>query len=136
MIFFDRFLLSFFMSFEEFFSREYVIGENHFTRVRKMSFQDYVKYVFVQRGHTNFSESIRFFRGFLKKDFQSITRQAIGKQRKYISPDLFKDVFISFVDELYCKFKGFSKIRGYIVVLVIPVLLIYHHIRNLKKKWM
>ena len=104
------------MSFEEFYSRKYVIGENRFTRVRKMSFQDYVKYVFVQRGHSNFSEAISFFRGIMKKEFQSITRQAIGKQRKYISSDLYKDVYMSFVDRFYDKFKGFFKIEGYNVV--------------------
>ena len=65
--------------------------------------------------NTNFSEAIRFYRGFLKKDFESITRQAIGKQRKYILPDLYKDIFLCFVDNLYDKFKGFSKINGYIV---------------------
>ena len=115
MIFFDRFLVTFFMNIEIFFSRKYIIGENRFTRLRKMSFEDYIKYVYIQRGNTNFSEAIRFYRGFLKKDFESITRQAIGKQRKYILPDLYKDIFLCFVDNLYDKFKGFSKINGYIV---------------------
>ena len=115
MYFFDRFLSNFFVKFKSFYSRKYVIGENRFIRLRKMSFEDYVTYVFVQRGNTNFSEAIRFYRGFLKKDFESITRQAVGKQRMFISPDLYKDVHTSFVDNLYDKYKGFSKINGYIV---------------------
>ena len=81
-------------------SRKYIIGKNHFVRLRKMSYLEYVIYIFVRIGNTNYSESIRFYRRFLKKDFQSITRQAINKQRKFISPKLFKDVNDIFVDDL------------------------------------
>ena len=115
MYFFDQFLACFFLTFNNFVSRDYIDGENHFTRHRKMSFKEYVIYVIVQRGNTNFTEALRYYRGFLKNDFLSITRQAIGKQRKYIKSKLYKDLSESFIDDLYHRFKGFSEIKGYLV---------------------
>ena len=115
MISIDTFLINFFANFQMLISRKYIIGKNHFVRLRKMSYLEYVIYIFVRIGNTNYSESIRFYRRFLKKDFQSITRQAINKQRKFISPKLFKAVNDIFVDELYSKFKGLFKINGFLV---------------------
>ena len=115
MYFFDRFLASFFLTFDNFVSRKYVDGDNHFIRHRKMSFKEYVIYIIVQRGNTNFTEALRYYRGFLKKEFQSITPQAIGKQRKFIKSKLYKDLSENFIDRLYHKFKGFSKINGFII---------------------
>ena len=109
----DRFLVNFFSTFKKLISRKYIIGENHFVRHRKMSYLEYVLYIFVRTGNTNFSEAQRFYRRFLKKEFESITRQAINKQRKFISSKLFKDVNNYFVDKLYSKFKGSFKINGF-----------------------
>ena len=113
MYFFEDFLACFFMTFNQFVSKKYIDGENHFIRHRKMNFEELVIYVIVQKGNTNFSEAIRFYRGFLKKEFQSITRQAIGKQRKFIKSELYQDLSEDFIKKLYEKFKDFSKIKGY-----------------------
>ena len=51
----------------------------------------------------------------MKHEFKSITPQGIGKQRMFISPKLFMDIFESIVDNLYDNFKGFSKFKVYIV---------------------
>lgn len=115
MIHIDRFLMNFFATFEMLISRKYIIGENHFVRHRKMSYLDYVLYIFVRIGNTNYAEAIRFYRGFLKKDFLSITRQAINKQRKFISSKLFKDINENFVDQAYKELKGVPKIKDFIV---------------------
>ena len=115
MYFFDHFLACFFLTFDEFISRKYIDGDNRFTRVRKMSFKEYVIYVIVQRGNTNFTEALRYYRGFLKNDFKSITKQAIGKQRKYIKSDLYKNLSEDFIDKLYNKHNKFSYIKGYLV---------------------
>ncbi len=78
-----------------------------------MSFEDYVHYILTQTGCTNFSEALRFFTKTKCNEFKSISRQAIAKQRMYINSKLFKDANELFIDELYKKFKGFSKFKGY-----------------------
>lgn len=80
-----------------------------------MSFKEYVLYILTQTGCTNFAEAHKFYTKTLKHELESITRQAIGKQRMYISPKLFLDISESFIDKLYGEFKGFSKFKGYIV---------------------
>lgn len=113
--FFDRFLINYFMTFESFISKKYVTESNRFVRTRKMSFKEYVLYILTQTGCTNFAEAHKFFTKTLNHKFESITRQAIGKQRMYISPKLFMDMSECFIDKLYGKYKGFSKFKGYIV---------------------
>ena len=97
MYFLDRFIVSFFASYKFFVSRKYVDG------------------VIVQRGNTDYSEALRYFTGILRKDFQTITRQAIAKQRKYLLPKLYSDLSERFIDELYGKYKGFSRFKGYVL---------------------
>ena len=58
--------------------------------------------------HINF-----FLQKTLKHEFESISRQAIGKQQMHISSKLFKDLSESFIDKLYGDYKGFSKFKGY-----------------------
>lgn len=113
--FFDRFLINFFVTFESFISKKYVAESNRFIRTRKMSFNEYVLYILTQTGCTNFAEAHKFYTKTLNHKFESITRQAIGKQRIYISPKLFIDMSEGFIDKLYGKYKGFSKFKGYIV---------------------
>ena len=115
MYFFDRFLVNFFVTYRFFVSRKYVDGENRFIRERKMNLEEYITYVIVQRGNTNYSEAIRYFTGILRKDFETITPQAIGKQRKYLLPNVYLDLSERFIDELYGKFNGFSSFKGYII---------------------
>ena len=115
MYFFDRFLILFFCDFESFISRKYVTEDNRFVRTRKMSFKEYVLYILTQTGCTNFAEAHKFFTHTLKNEFESITRHAIGKQRSYISPQMFIDMSEAFIDNLYNQFKGFSKYNGYII---------------------
>lgn len=115
MYFFDEFLCLFFFTFEDFFSRKYITEANKFIRNRKMSFKDHIIYILVQRGCTNYIEAVRFFTKFKNNPFQTISSQAIGKQRIFISPQLFIDMNESFIDRLYSKFKNFSKQKDYII---------------------
>lgn len=112
---FDRFLINFFVTFESFISKKYVVENNKFVRTRKMSFKEYILYILTQTGCTNFAEAHKFYTKTLNHEFESITRQAIGKQRMYISPKLFIDMSECFIDKLYGKYKGFSKFKGYII---------------------
>ena len=115
MINFERFILNFFATFELFVSRKYVFGDKAFTRVRKMSQKDYTKYILTQFGCNGYTESIRFFTKSLNRKFETITPQAIGKQRMFLKPELYKALTDSFIDKLYGEFKGFSKFKGYVI---------------------
>ena len=46
-----------------------------------MSFEDCVFYILTQTGCMNFAEVHKFFTKTLKHEFESITQQAIKKQR-------------------------------------------------------
>lgn len=116
MFYFDRFILSFLSSFNKFISKKYVIGENHFIRNRKMTLKDIIIYVLVNKGRTNYIEAVEFYSKLLNNDLDTITPQAIGKQRQYLDSKIFINMSNSFIDELYNKFKGFSTFKGYIVL--------------------
>lgn len=115
MISFKRTLFQFFANILDFYSRDYILEENKFIRVRKMNFYDHINYILVQKGCTSYIEALRFMRLSTNGKFKSITSQAIGKQRVYISPNLFKDMFESFLDMIYPKSQGMFKINGFMV---------------------
>ena len=112
---FDRFIKNFFRLFECFISKRYITEDNRFIRDRKMTQKEYTAFILSQRSCTSYIETIRFFTMWLKKDFETISSQGIGKQRMFIDPKVFIDMYECFIDELYNKFPGFSKFKGYIV---------------------
>ena len=112
---FDRFIKNFFRLFECFISKKYITEDNRFIRDRKMTQKEYTAFILSQRSCTSYIETIRFFTRWLKKDFETISSQGIGKQRMFIDPKVFIDMYECFIDELYNKFPGFSKFKGYIV---------------------
>ena len=68
-----------------------------------------------QFGCNGYTEPIRFFTKSLNRKFETITSQAIGKQRMFLKPKLYKNLTDSLIDELYGEFKGFSKFKGYVI---------------------
>ena len=112
---FDRFVKEFFRLFDYFISKKYITEENRFIRDRKMTQKEYTEYILSQRSCTSYIETIRFFTIMMKKDFKTISSQAIGKQRMFINPNVFIDMYECFIDQLYGKFSGFSKFKGYFV---------------------
>ena len=112
---FDRFVKEFFRLFDYFISKKYIIGDNRFIRDRKMTQKEYTAYILSQRSCTGYIETIRFFTIMMKKNFKTISSQAIGKQRMFIDPKVFIDMYECFIDELYSKYQGFSKFKGYLI---------------------
>ena len=51
----------------------------------------------------------------MNKNFKTISSQAIGKQRMFIDPKVFIDMYECFIDQLYGKFSGFSKFKWYLI---------------------
>lgn len=94
----------------------YIIDKDkHFVRNRKMGFIDHIKFIIWNKGRNNDIEASEFFKVFLKKKYETITPQAIGKQRAFIHPDLFINLYKRFIDFLYKKHRHFSEFKGYIV---------------------
>ena len=112
---FDRFVKEFFRLFDYFISKKYITEENRFIRDRKMTQKEYTAYILSQRSCTSYIETIRFFTIMMNKNFKTISSQAIGKQRMFIDPKVFIDMYECFIDQLYCKFSGFSKFKGYLI---------------------
>ena len=112
---FDRFIKNFFRLFKCFISKRYITEDNRFIRDRKMTQKEYTAFILSQRSCTSYIETIRFFTIWLKNDFKTISSQGIGKQRMFIDPKVFIDMYECFIDELYSKFSGFSKFQGYII---------------------
>ena len=81
---FDRFVKEFFRLFDGFTSKKYVTDENRFIRDRKMNQKEYTAFILSQRSCTGYIETIRFFTIMMKKDFKTISSQAIGKQRMHL----------------------------------------------------
>ncbi len=112
---FDRFVIDFFRLFDCFISNKYITEDNRFIRDRKMTQKEYTAFILSQRSCTGYIETIRFFTIWLKNDFKTISSQGIGKQRMFIDPKVFIDMYECFIDDLYSKFSGFSKFQGYII---------------------
>jgi hypothetical protein len=94
---------------------KYVLSASAFTRSRKASFEDLVKYIFGNCGKSSNLELDHLF--FIKNgDFSvSISKQNFSKQRSFISWLIFKDAVSMAVKELYSSmdpgldtFKGFN----------------------------
>lgn len=101
---------------ETFYSREFIINkEKHFIRCRKMLYTDYIKFIFWNKGRNNNIEGTEFFKQFMDKKFETISQQALGKQRKFILPELFIKIYKTFVDTIYSEHKHFSTVKGYII---------------------
>ena len=112
---FDRFVKNFLRYFDCFISNKYVTEENRFIKNRKMTQNEYTAYILTQRSCTAYIEAVRFFTIMLSNDFKTISGQAIGKQRMFISPKVFIDMYELFINKLYDAYSRFSKFKGYII---------------------
>lgn len=117
MILLEKTVKAFLATMSCFFFRAYILDSTkHFIRNRKMSYNDCVKFIFWNNGRNNDIELTEFFKLFKGKKYETMSHQAIGKQRVFIKPDLFINIYKKFIDQIYKKHKHFSEINGYIVV--------------------
>ena len=98
------------------FLRSFIIDpDKHFIRERKMKYHDYIKFIFWNKGRNNDIEAIEFFKVFSNKKYETMSHQAIGKQRVFIKPELFIMIYKRFINKIYSENKHFSDFKGYIV---------------------
>ena len=68
----------------------YVIG-NHFTEQSQLSLEDFATFLCFKEGRTLQSD-IESFYEIYKPGLEPVSRQFISSQRKFIKPQLFKDI--------------------------------------------
>ena len=99
-----------------YFLRCFIIDPDiHFIRNRKMKFEDYIRFIIWNNGRNNDIEATEFFKVFLKKKYETVSHQAIGKQRGFIKPEIFIRIYKGFINKIYGKHKHFSEFKGYII---------------------
>lgn len=116
MILLEKTVKTFLATMSCYFFASYIIDKHvHFIRTRKITYEDCVKFIFWNNGRNNDTELTEFFKVFKGKKYETISHQAIGKQRIFIKPELFINIYKKFIDTIYKEHKHFSKIKGYIV---------------------
>ena len=85
--------------------REYIVDDVHFTRVRKWSFLDYIKFM-ILRKKTTIRHSIHsMYKKLALFDFEKISSSAFSQQRRYIEPEVFKEINKEFLLKIRIKDK-------------------------------
>lgn len=99
---------------------EFILNKNKFSRNRKFSFDDFVKFFCFRRGTTNQDDFDKFAENMLNSDELDLTRQDISQQRTYINTIVFKEINKQYLREinynkntpLFNTFKGFRICAG------------------------
>ena len=89
---------------DKYVNRKYLNDDNKFIRERKLSLRDTILYPLLQEGHTNSREANEYMRLITGDIFAMISSQAIGDKRGFINPEVYKNMYKDFVDDLYNKF--------------------------------
>lgn len=97
MYFFEDFLKLFFYCFDQFYDRKYISEANKFIRKRKMSFEDYITYILVQQGCTNYIEAIRFFYKIQKQCFSNDFQPGNRKNKDNLSFQSYLIIWMKFL---------------------------------------
>ena len=98
----------------------FVIDEKRFTRDSKFSFKDYVTFFCVNKGTSNQADLEDFIEDDFTNNLETITRQALSKQRVFINPLVFKEISKQYLLEInyhknydfFKSYKGFCLFGG------------------------
>ena len=111
---------------DKYVSRKYLNNDKSFTRKCKLSLKDTIFYPLIQEGQTNSREANDYIRKVTGNELAMISQQAIGYKRKYIEPQVYEDMYMDYVDELYDEFfddlkiKDYIALAGYTTVIKVP----------------
>ena len=98
----------------------FVIDEKRFTRDSKFSFKDYVTFFCVNKGTSNQADLEDFIEDDFTNNLETITRQALSKQRVFINPLVFKEISKEYLrligynrnNRFFKEYKGFRLYGG------------------------
>ena len=90
-----------------------------FVRERKMSFTDYVWYLIMQKGRTTSMELDEYLKNKNGTYKISISKQAFSKQRQYLKPQIFIDIYKDYLEDFYHNYPEENKTyKGYNVCAI------------------
>lgn len=72
-----------------------------FVRERKMGFKDFVWYLIMQKGRTTSMELDEYLKNKNGTYEISISKQAFSKQRQYLKPQIFIDIYKDYLEDFY-----------------------------------
>lgn len=92
-----------------------VIG-NHFIRLRKMGFEDYMRYL-ISTGRRSMQSELSSYIRRIRGDQASYSKQAFSKQRQYIRPEAILELLDITIDRFYHR-ANFKKFHGFLVAAI------------------
>lgn len=98
-------------------NEQYKNNTKKFTRKRKMNFEDYIWYLTMQKGRTTSMELDEYLKNKNETYEISISKQAFSKQRQYMSPQIFIDMYKDYLMDFYNNYPEEVKLyKGYYVL--------------------
>lgn len=100
-------------------NEKYKNNSKAFVRERKMSFTDYVWYLIMQKGRTTSMELDEYLKNKNGTYKISISKQAFSKQRQYLKPEIFIDIYKDYLEDFYHNYPEENKTyKGYNVCAI------------------
>ena len=100
-------------------NEKYKNNSKVFVRERKMSFTDYVWYLIMQKGRTTSMELDEYLKNKNGTYKISISKQAFSKQRQYLKPQIFIDIYKDYLEDFYHNYPEENKTyKGYNVCAI------------------
>lgn len=100
-------------------NEKYKNNSKAFVRERKMSFTDYVWYLIMQKGRTTSMELDEYLKNKNGTYKISISKQAFSKQRQYLKPQIFIDIYKDYLEDFYHNYPEENKTyKGYNVCAI------------------
>lgn len=100
-------------------NEEYKSNKKVFVRKRKMEFNDFVWYLIMQRGRTTSMELDDYLKNKNGTYEISISKQAFSKQRQYLKPQIFIDIYKDYLEDFYHNYpEENKKYKGYNVCAI------------------
>ncbi len=97
------------------FKHRAVIG-NHFIRLRKMGFEDYMRYL-ISTGRRSMQSELSSYIRQIRGDQASYSKQAFSKQRQYIRPEAILELLDVTTDRFYHR-ADFKKFHDFLVAAI------------------
>ena len=100
-------------------NEKYKNNDTVFVRERKMGFKDFVWYLIMQKGRTTSMELDEYLKNKNGTYEISISKQAFSKQRQYLKPQIFIDIYKDYLEDFYHNYpEEVKKYKGYNVCAI------------------
>lgn len=117
-------------------NERYKTKDRVFVRERKMGFKDLVWYLIMQKGRTTSMELDEYLKNKNGTYEISISKQAFSKQRQYLKPQIFIDIYKDYLEDFYHNYPEEVKTyKGYIIGAIDGSLIEIPNTKELRKEY-